>query len=164
MPNWCEGTIKMRGKRDNILAFFRKGINVYKHNFDDPDNLIVEGRELWYKETEFGSDIEIEIKEDCYIEGTRRAFLEAQTVDLYGEETETVTLNAKQAWSFLVDQFVSIAKEFNIDIRGYGIECGMEFCQEFEIVTKDGETTTTIDEVIQYDDWEWECPFPHMGG
>lgn len=162
MPNWCEGTIKMRGKRDNILYFFRKGINVYGF---DGGNYVVQDREKWYNELD---SFEIHIKEDAYIEGTRRAFIKAQDVYLIGEDIVTVCFDAMQAWEYKPEEFLKIAKDYKLSIKGYGIECGMQFCQEFEIVTsdKDGisETRITIDNHIKYDDWEWECPFPFMGG
>ena len=42
----------------------------------------------------------------------------------------------------------------------FGVERGMEFCQDIEIA--DGVVVKS--EQITYDDWDWDCPFPEMGG
>ena len=41
-----------------------------------------------------------------------------------------------------------------------GFERGMEFSQVIEIV--DGEIVQ--DEELHYNDWNWDCPCPEMGG
>ena len=28
MPNWCRGTLKIRGEKENILKFFQEGLEV----------------------------------------------------------------------------------------------------------------------------------------
>ena len=30
MPNWCEGTLKIRGEKENILSFIKEGTNILK--------------------------------------------------------------------------------------------------------------------------------------
>nr|DAL93830.1 MAG TPA: hypothetical protein [Caudoviricetes sp.] len=39
-------------------------------------------------------------------------------------------------------------------------DCGMEFCQN--VIVEHGKIVK--DEEIIYNDYEWECPFPNLGG
>lgn len=47
-----------------------------------------------------------------------------------------------------------------MDIRLYGFERGMEFNQE--VIIENGEIVK--DEEIKFDDYDWECVMPHLGG
>ena len=163
MPNWIEGTLKLRGETENILRFFREGINVYEWSGPTLNNYAELDRSSWYTENLIrDSTIYIE-NVDAYIEGTTRAFVESQTVYLEqkwdGSQT-FVGIRFKQAWGFETNEFLNIAKRFDIDIRAYGIESGMQFSQEFCI--ENGELK--FDNTTKYNDWFWECPFPYMGG
>ena len=31
MPNWCEGKLKIRGKKKDILKFFKEGTSLIEH-------------------------------------------------------------------------------------------------------------------------------------
>lgn len=78
----------------------------------------------------------------------------------YSNAYDTVAVEVKQAWSFDTDQWVAISKKYDLDIRLFGFECGMQFMQSIEIIN--GELT--IDECIECDDYVWECPMPLLGG
>ena len=87
------------------------------------------------------------------------------------EEYGICTVPIKQAWSFSAqdsdeEKLIEIADKFHIDIKLYGIECGIQFCQEVLVLHGNEEKQGVIkyNNVIQYEDWEWECPFPNMGG
>ena len=51
-------------------------------------------------------------------------------------------------------------KDYEIDFRFYGFECGNEFNQE--VIIENGKLKA--DNKITYDDYFWECPFPNLGG
>lgn len=150
MPNWIEGTMKVRGKAENLARFIENAIesNVEKH--------------------EYCKDLEYNIPLESYIAGSRRAFVSEQcycTVDSSDQKIQTITIPIKQAWSFTPHEgseqrWVNLAKEYSVDIRLQGFECGMEFYQDFAVVNG----KITIDEVKQYEDWDWECPMPRLGG
>ena len=76
-------------------------------------------------------------------------------------------MNIKQAWAFDggsstkdLERWTEISTKYNVDIKLFGFECGMEFAQEVIILR--GRKPIVND--IQYEDWEWDCPFPNMGG
>lgn len=164
MPNWIEGTMKLRGKREDIKRFFDEGVEASG----------------WFGETrEREEQIINNSDEDCldysfnghpHIKETRRMFITDNY--LYFEKDEGVCcFNIKQAWSFTSldrdeDALIQIADKYNLDIKLYGIECGIGFCQEVFIRHgRDGKAGEIVyNNVVQYEDWDWECPFPYMGG
>ena len=159
MPNWIEGTIKLRGKSEDLRRFFIEGLD----------------QSVWFEKdvrpmTDFVrcdfSDgwSDVSITNEPHIRGTRRAFL-GDTIVYWEKDYETIAMPIKQAWAFFGNEndiavWTNISKKFNLDIRLYGFECGMEFCEEIEIIK--GEVT--INNEIKYDDWVWECPMPILGG
>lgn len=151
MPNWCVGTLRVRGKSKNLKNFVLKGLKPV-------DFLGNEGSKL--EEDEFGY---VSCDESCWIQGTRRGFVNDLNVCI--EETEddlvqTIALDVKFAWAILADDLLEICKKYNIDMKIYGFEQGMEFNQMIEIINgkilKDAE--------LHFDDYRWDCICPNMGG
>lgn len=66
----------------------------------------------------------------------------------------------KAAWAIDPVPYLKLAKKYNVDIRLYGFERGMEFNQE--VIIENGEIVK--DEEIKFDDYDWECVMPHLGG
>ena len=160
MPNWIEGTLKLRGKSDDIKRFFDNAIQT--PSTCNPDR---QKRECFIScdcGQESGEWNSVSIKEDAWIEDTRRAFVNDDCyIDWENVNDDvTVCIPIRQAWDFVAENWKDISKKYNLDVRLYGFECGMEFCQEVEVI--DGEIT--INNEIKYDDWDWECPMPRMGG
>lgn len=145
MPNWIEGTLKLRGKREYLEKFFETAIQPRE------DFITSRYKDDW---TEF------DIRKNAYIKGTRRAFIKDDCFAEIEDEEATICLPIKQAWSFDINDWKDVSRKYNLDVRLYGFEMGMEFCQEIEIING----TVTIDTEITYDDWRWECPMPLMGG
>lgn len=154
MPNWIEGTLKLRGLQEKIERFFREGLEPSGWAFfSDKEPKTIDDF------VKYNADLnEFIFTNEPHIKGTRRAFI--QDCNTYTDEGYIVCVPIKQAWGFDAEEFSKISKQFDIDIRLYGFEMGMEFCQEIEIIK--GEIT--IDNEISYDDWMWECPMPLMGG
>lgn len=155
MPNWIEGTLKARGKRENIRRFFLEGCVILCDSGEkSPEDRSNDSR-LW---------IDFHGSEDIYIEDTRRAFISCDEV--YMEEEEgVICVNVRQAWAFDgqtgdLDRWKAISDQFDIDIKLFGIERGMEFVQEV-IILREGKNIVNFK---TYEDWDWECPFPCMGG
>lgn len=161
MPNWIEGTMKLRGKREDILRFFREGLDASSWLGDGSgklkDQVTDESEDDW---------MEFHFRNEPHIAGTRRAFITDDHV--YMEKDEGIAcVNVKQAWAFDagrdtkdMENWKNISDKFNVDIRLFGIESGMCFTQEIIIVR--GRRPIVNDR--EYEDWDWECPFPRMGG
>ena len=159
MPNWIEGTMKLRGKREDIHSFFVEGLDpsAWLSEKKIEDQVIDESEAdmLW-----------IRFRDEPHIKGTRRAFITDDSVEMH-ENEGVVCVNVKQAWAFDagretkdLDNWKAICDRFNVDLKLYGIECGMQFTQEIIILRG----RRPIVNERQYADWDWECPFPNLGG
>jgi hypothetical protein len=166
MPNWAEGTLKIRGTRENIRNFVLNGLKPlatvaqvfasvkgepipetkgFEVKSDDEDNLWIES------EDGFG------------IEGATRNFIDSNYIDIYwnsGDE-DIVTFDYKAAWGPDTEALLKLAKKYEIDIRIYVFENGMEYNAEFE-VSRTGDVI--LNREIKFDDYKWQCPMPNMGG
>jgi len=153
MPNWIEGTLKLRGKSEDLKRFFTEGL--------EPSTFCgeVEPFDTFVKFNFSDDYCCVDFYKQPHIKGTRRAFITGDCVEWH-KGYDTTAVEVKQAWNFEPEQFAEISKKYNLDIRLYGFEMGMEFCQEIEIIG--GEVTRN--NVIEYEDWIWECPMPNLGG
>jgi len=153
MPNWIKGTMKLRGKRENIARFFREGLE--PSNWPNPED-----RKNQVTDNSGNDYLDFSFKNEPYISGTRRAFITDSSVYM-DDDDGVVSVDVKQAWSFDTEGlqiWEDISNKYNVDIRLYGIESGMQFTQEIIIVRgKD-----PINNVLHYEDWDWDCPFPNM--
>ena len=150
MPNWIEGTMKLRGKAEDLIRFVDNGFDGNVNKEDGPDYA------SYY------------IGEGIYVNVSRRAFTDHDFyLDIYkkSEKNQVVTIPLKQAWSFTPYEgaeqlWIDLAKKYNLDIRLQGFECGIEFYQDVEIVNG----VLIRNDEKQYADWDWECPMPRLGG
>lgn len=169
MPNWCEGKLKIRGKKEDILLFFKNGTSLIDHK----DGEIIE----------ISPDIEIDdelfIKnlgknESLYIKGTSRHFLKTDFphIEIYNidENRELsskklakeiiVIMDFASAWKIEVKTLSEISKKYNIDFKIYAFEMSLEFNQDIEIV----KGNIIKNEKIVFKNYIWECIDPTIGG
>lgn len=151
MPNWCKGCLKVRGKAVNVKKFILEGLK--------PINFL--GGELPKLElSDFG---DVDSDTECWIQGTTRGFVENLYVDfslVEDHETFTVALDAKFAWAADVEGLLALCQKYEVDMKLYAFEKGMEFNQDILIV--DG--IVLRDFVIKFEDYNWECICPTLGG
>lgn len=178
MPNWCEGSLKVRGKRKDVFRFFTEGVNVYEYFTQDGQCIeALASKDDWlYVEPDTSDGFEyIYYSPDnghysnlVYIEGTDRAFIDddadAISVPVAEDDHEvTVYASIKQAWDMRVSDWVKLSKATNLHFKLYGIESGGAFTRAIEV--NNGELIEN--ETVSYktnDDFIWNCPFPWMGG
>ena len=151
MPNWSEGCLKVRGKAANVKKFILEGLKPVDFFGEDLPKL-----EL--------SDIgEVESDKNCWIEGTNRGFVENLLVDfsfVEDEETFTAVLDTKFAWAADAEELLALCKKYSVDMKLYAFEKGNEFNQDILIV--DGQILR--DNRIAFEDYNWECICPTLGG
>ena len=167
MPNWIEGTMKLRGKMTDVKRFFDEGLDASAwFGSGRPEDL---PKQRIYKGDVEKGWIEYEFHNEPHVKDTRRMFITDDGVWMYKDDT-MCCFNIKQAWSFDceddLERLINIADTYQLDIRLYGIECGVEFCQEVIVEHgADGNRGRIVaNNEIRYEDWGWECPFPRMGG
>lgn len=159
MPNWCEGNLKIRGKRKKIIDFINNTLVKVNWNWDElPINIVPD---------KYGEiNIETETKEHyLYFKGSRRMF-PTGNINIWleddEEEDQVKYLSIKQAWGIDVDFLKKLSEENDVDLRIVGYECGMAFSHEIEIV----KGNVIRDKVTEYKgyDWYWEVDDPSLGG
>jgi len=156
MPNWCKGDLKVRGTRENVEKFLLEGllpVDIFGVSEEKP---VVESDDY---------ELAIKLEKGCfYLKGTRRNFIDAKHISYYfpedGEASVLVLEDCKGAWAIDVDGLRSLSEEFGVDFKILGFEKGMQFNQDIEIIA--GEIVKNED--FEFDDYEWECIRPHIGG
>lgn len=157
MPNWCEGTLKVRGNFENVRNFILNGLS---STYDDliNDEIQKSFLDIWNDDEEY---FEAEIERTCYLDGTRRGFIDNSYIYMNNEDEYSVLLlNARFAWCIFPEELLKICKEYGVDMKITAFERGAEFVQELEIVN--GEIIQNKE--IEYDDYRWDCPYPLLGG
>ena len=151
MPNWSEGCLKVRGKASDVKKFVLEGLQ--------PVDFF--GNALPKLEL---SDLgEVDTDKDCWIEGTTRGFVENLYADfsfVEDDETFTAVLDAKFAWAADAEELLASCKKYSVNMKLYAFEKGMGFNQDILIV--DGEIRR--DNRIAFEDYNWECICPTVGG
>lgn len=170
MPNWIEGNIKVRGAEKDLYKFFSKAFSYYslKHVKQNGKLDLITVKDESKIKIYHGDDdecyAEIEIPADCYLEGTRRAFINANESvyfeDITSEEQRTICVSLRQAWEWSIENYISLSEKYNVDIKVIGWECGMCYKGEVEVIR--GQEPKYME--TKYDDWEWETEFPNLGG
>ena len=154
MANWICGDLKVRGTKENIKKFLIEGL-ISTGSKIRPEII---RDDTWKFSIRSNTD-------SFYIKDTRRSFIEKEEIHTYindweDDEERVIVLEYKSAWGIDVVGLVNLSKEFNIDFKILGFELGMEFNQDVEIIK--GEVIKN--EEITFDDYEWQCIRPHIGG
>ena len=148
MPNWAEGSLKLRGKCENIASALKEML------LNDTVTL----------EEEWDGDLLVFNNTAPYfdINKTRRAFINQNQIEVWLEEEFCIVEldNFQQAWSAIPENYQEISSKFDVDIKIFTFERGMEFTQEIEI--SKGEIIKNV--CSNYDDYQWEVPFSNLGG
>lgn len=148
MPNWAEGSLKLRGKHENIASALKEMLlndTVTLEEKWDGDLLVFNNTAPYF-----------------YINKTRRAFINQNQIEVWLEEEFCIVEldNFQQAWSAIPENYQEISSKFDVDIKIFTFERGMEFTQEIEI--SKGEIFKNV--CSNYDDYQWEVPFSNLGG
>jgi hypothetical protein len=149
MPNWAEGTLKLRGRTENIVSALK--------------GMLLRNRGVTLEEKYDGTLLVFKTENDYFqINGTRQAFVSGKDIEIWlDDDFMIIELEGfKQAWAAQADNYTDISSRFDVDIKIFAFESGMEFTQEIEI--SKGEIIK--DACYEYDDYNWEVPFSNLGG
>lgn len=184
MPNWCAGNIRFRGKKEDIVNLLENEVEycTVGKRFDEVNtHPVTVGTDDWELTIYPPKDVNLDKAGWYHIKGTRRAFLDSESNCLYstcfyelepefGKPAENNIIDAepwlliidrfKQAWDIRAEEFTEMSTKYNVDIRIFAREQGMQF--EREIKIQKGEIL--LNKTVKYDDWDWDCPLPWIGG
>lgn len=154
MPNWCVGTLKVRGKIKDLKRFIVDVLQPVTFFGDDNGKLELNEGDGYFTVNKDGSN---------HIKHTYRGFVE--DLDLWvdfdkEDEVKTIALESKFAWDINAYQLLEVCQEFDVDMKIYAFERGMQFNRNIEIV--DGEIVKN--ENLEFDDYLWDSICPNMGG
>lgn len=151
MPNWSKGCLKVRGKAASVKKFILECVKPIDPNSNGLLKLEI-------------SDLgEIESKGVCWIDGTKVGWVENLLVDfsfVEDDETFTATLDAKFAWAADAEELLASCKKYSVNMKLYAFEKGMGFNQDILIAGKE----ILRDNRIAFEDYNWECICPTVGG
>ena len=176
MPNWAEGNIRIRGKRENIIRYIQENlISVYELQYDQ-----WEERPVHLEVSAGGWELLINKDEDTnsclWFKDSKRMFIDYDRSDtgnkhtISGEfsddekhtkEDQVLFLNGfKGAWGIDDEYFRKAAVDYKVDIRLFVWERGMQWSSRstyFRNGRVEGDSQT-------YSDWMWESALPNYGG
>lgn len=163
MPNWCEGNIKIRGKKKDVISFLENEILRVKL-IKIPEEPKTENIKMKFNGFSYVYELENN-KDVLYLKDSTRCFIEQSIIEIYlysdtNKSPTYVTLNIKQAWGIEENLFEKLSDKYNLDFNIYASEKGMEFEQYITII--DGEITKN--ETKKYDDFYFEAIDPELGG
>lgn len=162
MPNWCEGKLKVRGEKEDIKRFLLEGLEPLNSTEHIAKLLGKEVPEVSVEIEEDEYDMTLTTKEGFYIKGSRRNFIDSQSITWYFEEGSGILVldNYRSAWCIDTEALRVLSDEYKLDMKIYAFEKGMEYNLDFEVHKGN---IIKCDE-ITFSDYRWECIDPELGG
>lgn len=112
IPNWCAGTLRVRGTKENLTKFVLEGLQ--------PVDCI--GKDL--EALKMDDYCYVECRR-CWIKGTYRGFVVDSHVyfdDLEDEEETTIGLETEFAWGISAEELLQSCKKYGVDMRIHAFE------------------------------------------
>nr|DAX80802.1 MAG TPA: hypothetical protein [Caudoviricetes sp.] len=163
MPNWCEGYLKIRGKREDLINFIENEILLM--NYIDSDNIEEENIKLEFYDFEYFFGYDKSERQYLYLKNSHRFFIEDESIRFQYDERESaphyLLLHIRRSWSIKNEKMlVEDSKKYHLDFNVYATERNLEFEEYITII--DGEITRN--ETKEYDDFRFEAINPELGG
>lgn len=166
MPNWCEGYLKIRGKKKDLINFIENEFVIIKSEsiISEVEYIDVKMEDDAFGECRF--EYKSSFLKKLILKNARRFFIKDEELSFYYDEEDEdaichITLWIEQAWAIIVQQLlVEHSKKYHVDFNIYASETGMEFEQYITVI--DGKLVRNEEKV--YDDFLFEAINPSLGG
>lgn len=152
MANWCEGWVKFRGPKENLINFIQSEFNGANPVFNEEYNELTPNIPAKY----------------IFLPSLRRAYVDNDAVEeandcvcLNEDGIGVFTVKINHAWSVTGQGYPEFVAKYKLDVRGKCYERGMEFAEEFEYKSNG---VQTLYKVHEFEDYIWECECPTLGG
>ncbi|EGQ1195633.1 hypothetical protein I2K11_002935, partial [Listeria monocytogenes] len=86
MPNWAEGTLKIRGKKENVIRFLKEGIIAAPNFKMTEDGPVTVPQKVDISEDDYSTTLYSE--NEFYVNNTRRAFIDRKEIEVLHEELD----------------------------------------------------------------------------
>ena len=144
MPNYVEGTLKVRGRSSDLQRFLTEAC----HAVSDDTGLLV-------------------FESDTILEGTSGGFIvfndsinDIFIIDDDDAYEDVIFFNYYQACDIQAAELKKLSEAYNVDFKIFGCEMARQFARDIEII----KGKILKNDYIEYEDYFWECPFPDLGG
>lgn len=162
MPNWCIGNLKIRGKVPDIMMFLNCGIYGYQFRLIDNQELSVTERKVEPYTIDLPEGFKFYVQQGNILK--TRVFIDPENIlDEVCEcldEQIIVYIKIECPWRFPTSNFRNLSEDYQIDFAFYGFERGDCFNQDVEII----KGVVTKDKYLTFNDYDWECISPTLGG
>ena len=179
MGNVCEGQLKIRGKGQDIFKFFKECMKGVRNTLDEEGwyvpvwvdfdkyekDILSNGDFEHYKlDTEYNKIKDIDhtrfyIKENNnLVINENFGLIKFFCCEMEDEIIKSLYISCDH--SMEVDGLIELSEKYNLDFRFYGFNSADTFNQEVEII----KGIIAKDEIIEYEDYNWESPFNDIGG
>lgn len=161
MPNWCEGNLKVRGKRSKIINFIRNslvGIDYCFYKKEIPIEL------EFFRNGTIGSIKTEDERYYLYFKKSKMLFptgtIKFNLCD-NEEDNQVLVFGIRQAGDFDVNYLRKLSKVNDVDLRVVGYESEKKFTHEIEI-----EKGMVIKDITKKygAEWDWKIDDPSLGG
>lgn len=146
MSNWCVGTLRVRGLKEDVQNFLLNELEPH----DDTKKLeFKDGNVLFFS--------------SYHIKDTERgqiSYVEAYLSECEDNTVVFIALDSKFAGLIKARELLSICQKYDIDMRIYGFERGTQVNQDIEIINNE----ISKNELTKYNDHIWDCILPELGG
>lgn len=166
MPNWCEGYLKIRGKKKDLINFIENEFVIAKSEsvISGIEYIDVKMEDDGLGECRF--EHESSHLKKIKLKNTRRFFIKSEELSFYYDEEDEddichITLWIEQAWAIIVQPLlVEHSQKYSLDFNLYASENGMEFEQYITVI--DGRLVRYEEKI--YNDFNFEAINPSLGG
>ena len=166
MPNWCEGYLKIRGKKKDLINFIENEFVIAKSEsvISGIEYIDIKMEDDGLGECRF--EHESSYLKKIKLKNTRRFFIKSEELSFYYDEEDEdtichITLWIEQAWYIDVQELlVEHSKNYHVDFNIYASESGMEFEQYITVIH--GELVKN--EERDYTAFQFEAINPALGG
>lgn len=104
MPNWCAGTLRVRGTKENLTKFVLEGLQPVDYIGEDLEALKMDE----YSQVKCSR---------CWIKGTRRGFILDldEYIDGWNDEGKiAIGLEAEFAWGISSEELLNSCKQYGV--------------------------------------------------
>ena len=163
MPNWCEGYLKIRGKREDLINFIENEILIVELTDKkmNAKNVKMHTNKVWYSfSIKDNKNTVLYFKDSnrCFIDQYKISFFEFLNDEKY--PIRYLTLNIRKAWDIDEKVFKSYSKKYHLDFNIFASESGMKF--ERYITITDGKIVKN--KTKYFHDFYFEAINPELGG
>ena len=164
MANWCVGTLKIRGSFEQVCELLINETCIPPHGLgkmakeEVPPEKIVEKDE---------NSLSIELESNGWVIYQYDGFgllgsigMYIDPVDIEIRDDGIYCLELESKWEIDTNWIAKMCKKYQVDMKLFAFEKGQEFNRDIECLKGD----LITDNVITYDNYFWECPYPELGG